>query len=80
MRLLTAVYLQGLNAVNSFNSAVYIIQTFDDIRAAFPDTILVWVDILPRFCWRAPKTEYKAIDRKRRRVNQLGHQAVEFLG
>jgi len=80
MPLITAVYLQGLNAVNLFHSAVYTRQTFDYIRAAFPDTILVWVDILPRFCWRAPKNEYKTINRKRRRVNQLGHQAVRKAG
>jgi len=55
-------------------------QTFDYIREAFPDTMLVWVDILPRFNWRAPEAENGKIDQKRKRTNQLGHQVMRRTG
>ena len=76
------VHLGGNDLVRHSLRLVFklINDTYDYIRAAFPDAILVWVDILPRFCWRAPKNEHKAIDKKRRRVNQLGHQAVRKAG
>jgi len=55
-------------------------QTFDYIREAFHDTLLVWVDILPCFNWKAPEAENGAIDRKRKQTNQLGHQVMRRTG
>lgn len=44
----------------------------------FPDTLIVWSDILPRLTWKfaMPNCNMKALDRKRTRFNLLGHQAV----
>ena len=41
------------------------------LREAFPEVILVWVDILPRLCWQPGSP----LDKKRKRLNRFG--AVE---
>lgn len=49
------------------------------LREAFPDSTLIWVDILPRRVWRGA-LEIKAIEEKRIRVNRLGRQIVRSSG
>ncbi|XP_053405693.1 uncharacterized protein LOC123547335 [Mercenaria mercenaria] len=41
------------------------------LRDAFPETIIIWVDILPRRVWRGA-CNLKAIDVKRKRINRSG--------
>lgn len=49
------------------------------LRDAFPQTTLIWVDILPRRVWRGALT-LKPIESKRKRVNRQGRQIVKLSG
>jgi lysophospholipase L1-like esterase len=53
-----------------------ITETFDYIRQAFPDTPIVWIDILPRLQWGIPGDKVKGIKKKRLRINQFGRSAA----
>jgi len=55
-------------------------ETVEYLRSAFPEVALVWVNILPRFKWRAPKDEYRAINNKLKRVNQFGRSMMREEG
>jgi lysophospholipase L1-like esterase len=46
------------------------------LRAAFPDVVFVWVDILVRLSWRGASGSDKEIDEKRKRINRWGRQQV----
>ncbi|XP_060570324.1 uncharacterized protein LOC132728663 isoform X1 [Ruditapes philippinarum] len=52
-------------------------QEIDYLRDAFPDTLLVWMDILPR-TW--PENENKPLNLKRKRLNRLGRRIVMESG
>ena len=49
------------------------------LRAAFPQTMIIWCDILPRKVWRGA-ANLKAINEKRKRVNRVGRQIVRQSG
>lgn len=55
-------------------------RDFQYIFEIFPDTMVVWSEILPRLCWKfAPVNSSKTCwDRKRVRFNQLGRQMVSL--
>ncbi|XP_045202245.2 uncharacterized protein LOC123555718 [Mercenaria mercenaria] len=49
-------------------------------RAAFPDTVIIWVDILPRRKWQGALKSWKTIEFKRRRINRWGRYLVSCKG
>jgi lysophospholipase L1-like esterase len=54
----------------------------DDIqylRDAFPETKIIWIDILPRRRWRGAKS-LRTIDIKRKRINRLGRYLLRSSG
>ena len=51
-------------------------ESIEYLTTAFPDLVLLWVNILQRSNWRAPELENKAIERKRKRVNQFGRKLM----
>lgn len=57
----------------------HIQDSIEYLHRAFPASIIVWANILPRFNWRAPETENKQIDKKRKRVNQFGHKMMRVV-
>jgi hypothetical protein len=57
----------------------HIQDSIEYLHRAFPASIIVWANILPRFNWRAPETENKQIDKKRKRVNQFGHNMMRVV-
>jgi hypothetical protein len=50
------------------------------LREAFPTTIIIWVDILPRRVWGSDPSAYKILENKRSRINRIGRQLVSSLG
>lgn len=50
------------------------------LQSVFPDAFIVWSDILPRKKWKGlkaqTKTALEAMDKKRKRINRAGRQAV----
>jgi len=77
---LLGVHLGGNDLVRHLTRLIFklINNTFDYVRAASPDAILVWVDILPRFIWRAPKPKNGSIE-KHRQVYLFGLSQGHFL-
>lgn len=55
-------------------------RDFKYLFELFPDTIIVWSEILPRLFWKfAPfNSQWRCWDRKRVRFNQLGRQMVSI--
>ena len=51
-------------------------QGIQYLRAAFPRTILIWVDILPRISWGVVEGAVSAIHGKVRRINVEGHKII----
>ena len=45
------------------------------LRVAFPNTKIIWLDVLPRLIWVPGSKE----DKKRRRINRFGRQVVGTL-
>ena len=53
-------------------------RDFNHLFRLFPQTLIVWSEILPRLKWKyaPPTSPWKCWDRKRLRFNQLGRQLV----
>lgn len=49
------------------------------LREAFPGAVIIWVDILPRRCWKGAWT-LNQMETKRKRVNRLGRCLVKKTG
>lgn len=54
-------------------------RDFEYLFKNFPNTIIVWSEILPRLCWRfsRPDSDLNALDKKRKRFNMLGRQMLK---
>lgn len=54
-------------------------RDFEYLFKNFPNTIIVWSEILPRLCWRFSRTgsDLNALDKKRKRFNMLGRQMLK---
>ena len=50
------------------------------LREAFPDTTLVWIDILSRSDWRGSLNGRKPIEKKRRQLNKLARRIIMASG
>ena len=50
------------------------------LREAFSETVIVWIDILPRRVWRGAVDGSNVVDRKRNRLNRIGRQIVRASG
>ena len=46
------------------------------LSTAFPESVLVWVDILPRICWGPHSYAPGLLDAKLRRINRWGRQQI----
>ena len=51
-----------------------IIEAVTYVHQAFPEVKIIWVDILPRVTWGEHACSLKAIEKKRKRVNQMGRK------
>ena len=53
-------------------------RDFNNLFKTFPNTLIVWSEILPRLTWKfaPPESEWKCWDKKRIRFNELGRQMV----
>lgn len=73
------VHLGG-NDITS-NPLVYILNSvqreFRFLRAAFPQTVLVYINILPRLDWRSQAYPIRSVENKRCRINRWARQQVE---
>lgn len=73
----------GGNDLVSLSQWKLIRMIHSDIRyvhSLFPESFLVWSDILPRLHWRGKEStpdNLRAMDLKRKRVNRAGHLAVK---
>ncbi|XP_053382038.1 uncharacterized protein LOC128549419 [Mercenaria mercenaria] len=50
------------------------------LRDAFPNTIIIWLDILPRQIWSGSRGGNAPIDAKRKRLNRIGRKIVSESG
>ena len=50
------------------------------LRAAFPQTVLIWINILDRVNWRTNHFTRKTINSKRKRINRHGASWVKSTG
>lgn len=50
------------------------------MREAFPQTLIIWMDILQKQKWRGATGPGKCIEQKRKRVNQIGRKIVMGSG
>ncbi|XP_053401628.1 uncharacterized protein LOC128557690 [Mercenaria mercenaria] len=50
------------------------------LREAFPESIIVWIDILQRQVWRGALKGYDVIEQKRLRINRAGRKLVRSIG
>lgn len=56
----------------------WIHQGLDTLAAAYPDSYLVWCDILQRLHWGDTPEQNIVMESKRRRVNRFGRQQVRL--
>lgn len=70
----------GGNDLTALDLAAFKVKVHSDIgyiHSVLPKTQLVWLDILPRLCWRGMRpTAAKQMDLKRKRANRFGREAV----
>lgn len=52
------------------------------LRAAFENTLIIWIDILDRINWRQPTEQWprRSINEKRKRINRFGRSWVQSTG
>lgn len=72
------VHLGGNDVTSGSLTAVRntIKREINYLRAAIPDSLIVWVDILQRRNWRSTNYSIQEIERIRTRINRFGKQQV----
>lgn len=50
------------------------------LLTAFPNTCIIWVDVLQRLYWGTDTFNIHCIERKRKRINRWGRQLVTSSG
>ncbi|XP_053400579.1 uncharacterized protein LOC128557327 [Mercenaria mercenaria] len=76
------IHLGGndLSSLSILDIKDYIKKELSYMRDAFPDAVIIWVDILQRRIWKVATGGWVGIEQKRKRVNRIGRQLLKDVG